>query len=89
MTDRSPLMLGKKLSDLCVTYVGNFFKAGNENFENYSRKADNCLKCKQLEYEKIQFTRAYIEKKPFWLGLYQSEYIMRHELLSFDVSFSF
>ena len=80
--------IANHLAGLCATHVDDCLHAGNENYSQLSQSIERKYKCRDREFDNIQFSGVNIETNSNGLCIHQERYIKTIDLLPKEVIFA-
>ena len=80
--------LGEELIGTCATYVDDSLHAGNEKYQEITKITEEKFKCKNREYDDLQFSGLEIETKNNEFCAHQKRYISKLKRIPETANFS-
>ena len=69
--------LKNSLTGLCVTYLDDVLKSGNEEFSNFVRKTEETFECKSRDYDNLQLAGMEVESRDNGFEVHQKSYLSK------------
>ncbi len=80
--------LGERLVGLCGNYVDDTLHAGTKEYSDLCKKTEKKFKCKERDWDNLQFAGVEIETKESGFEVHQKRYIQKITELSHDATYA-